>query len=228
MERVVVTGASRGLGLEFCRQFLREGYAVVAVVRRNAVPELETLKTIWPDRLHTRVLDVTDEAGVRQFGAEMARFPVSILVNNAGQIGPETFKGEAGQNVDTLDLALCRQLFEVNALAPLMLTLALLPSLVLSGRGRSVVMGSTVGCARETFGDYYGYRMGKASAHVAFATLGKDLLGPRRGVRHRVPRLGPHRPRRPGGLARAAPERGGHDPRDRRPRAGPGGQLHGL
>ncbi len=176
MERVVVTGASRGLGLEFCRQYLRAGYAVIAVVRREEVTELETLKTIWPDRFHTRALDVTDEAGVRRFGAEMAEFAVSVLVNNAGQIGPETHKGEPGQNVDTLDLALCRNLFEVNALAPLVMTLALLPSLAMSGRGRSVVMGSTIGCARETFGDYYGYRMSKAAAHVAFATLGKDLV----------------------------------------------------
>lgn len=176
MERVVITGAGRGIGLEFCRQFARQGFGVVAVTRNVAGhPSLQQLVAEYPETLHLKELDVTDFSAVVEFGMEISGLPVDILVNNAGQIGPESHKGEFGQTIGKLDYSVLRELFELNALAPLHMTECLVPSLSLSGRPRVFVLGSTVGCASETFGEYYGYRMSKAAAHIAFATLAKDL-----------------------------------------------------
>jgi NAD(P)-dependent dehydrogenase (short-subunit alcohol dehydrogenase family) len=176
MRRIVVSGANRGIGLEFCRQLLANGDAVIAIARQVPLaPSLEELKRLWPDTFHISTFDVTDHASVREFGEQVAALPVHILINNAGQIGPETHKGEDGQNLATLDPQLLSRLFEVNAIAPLVLTRALLPSLRLTGNAKVFVLGSTVGVAKQTFGDYYGYRMSKAAAHIAFATLAKDL-----------------------------------------------------
>jgi NAD(P)-dependent dehydrogenase (short-subunit alcohol dehydrogenase family) len=176
MRRVVVTGAARGLGLEFCRQFLELGDGVIAIVRAPAGnAKLDSLQRAWPETLHVRVLDVTDFEHVAEFGEELASFPVHILVNNAGEIGPETHKGESGQAFHSISLDLLERLYRVNSIAPLYLTQALFPSLRLAGNARTFVLGSTVGVAKETFGDYYAYRMSKAAVHVAFATLAKDL-----------------------------------------------------
>ncbi len=176
MRRVVVTGANRGLGLEFCTQFLEKGDCVVAVIRNAAAgPGLARLKELWPETLHFRTLDVTDAVEVTRFGLEMEQLPVDILINNAGQIGPEKHNGEEGQAADSLSFTVLRELFEVNALAPLRLTMALVPALLRAPQPKVFVMGSTVGVAAETFGDYYGYRMSKSAAHIAFASLAKDL-----------------------------------------------------
>jgi NAD(P)-dependent dehydrogenase (short-subunit alcohol dehydrogenase family) len=176
MQRIVITGAGRGLGLEFCRQYLERGDAVIGVARDVAAStELQALRDAWPQRLHLAEFDVTDFGAVDGFASGLSVMHVDILVNNAGAIGPETHKGESGQNLGTLDPRLLSRLFEVNAVSPVYLTRALLPSLRLSARPRAFVMGSTVGLPRETFGDYYGYRMSKAAAQVAFATLARDL-----------------------------------------------------
>jgi len=162
--------------LEFCRQFLECGDAVVAIVRRpDSVSALQLLKEEWPETLHFNFLDVTDFEAVNAFGREMQSLAIDILINNAGQIGPETHKGEQGQNLETLDPTLIANLTSVNAIAPLVLTKALLPSLALAHKPCTFLLGSTVGVARETFGDYYAYRMSKAAGHIAFATLAKDL-----------------------------------------------------
>lgn len=176
MRRIVVTGAARGLGLEFVRQFLELGDGVIAITRGTSERSaLEALRAAWPNTLHTREVDVTCYSDVAEFGKQLAPLPVDILINNAGQIGPETHKGELGQSVESLDITLLERLFSVNAIAPLFFTQALIPSLRLTGTAKTFVMGSTIGVAAETFGDYYGYRMSKAAAHIAFATLAKDL-----------------------------------------------------
>jgi NAD(P)-dependent dehydrogenase (short-subunit alcohol dehydrogenase family) len=176
MERIVVTGASRGIGLEFCRQFARRGDWVFALARHvELTSELIRLRDELPDLVHVRQLDVTDFAEAKIFAVEISTLPVDILINNAGQIGPETHRGQRGQAFGSIDYNVVRDLFEVNAVAALHLTECMLPSLKLSARARAFVLGSTVGCAAETFGDYHGYRMSKSAAHITFATLGKDL-----------------------------------------------------
>ena len=176
MERIVVTGAGRGLGLEFCRQYVRRGDAVIAVTRQvRPEPGLAELRAQWPETLHIRKLDVTDFSAVERFGAELAALPVDGLINNAGQIGPELHKGEQGQSLEHLDPAVFLRLYEVNAVAPLIFAASLLPSLQLASRPRVFVLGTTVGIANQTFGGYYAYAMSKAAAHVSYAALAKEL-----------------------------------------------------
>lgn len=176
MERIVVSGAGRGLGLEFCRQYLENGDGVVALAKNpSSSLGLYQLKNSYPNLLEIVGLDVANYADVAAFGTRISSLPVNILINNAGVIGPETHKGEAGQSVDTLDPQIIESMFRINAVGALMLTKALLPSLILANNPRVVVLGSTVALPRESFGDYYGYRMSKAAAHIAFATLAVDL-----------------------------------------------------
>jgi NAD(P)-dependent dehydrogenase (short-subunit alcohol dehydrogenase family) len=176
MRRIVISGVSRGLGREFCIQYLYRGEAVVGLCRSlQSCQSLIEYTHQTPQRLHLVELDVTDFDSVLAFGQQISGLPVDLLINNAGQIGPETHKGEAGQSVRDLNPDILDRLFKVNALAPLILTSALIPSLQQSAAAKAFVLGSTVGVAKETFGDYYGYRMSKSAAHIAFATLAKDL-----------------------------------------------------
>lgn len=176
MQRIVITGASRGLGLEFAKQYLELGDAVVATVRpQSNLESLRDLKRKYPSRLHFVSFDLSAFDEIERFAIKMAGLPVDVLINNAGQIGPETHKGEIGQALFNMDPSVLTRLFVVNAVAPLYLTKSLLPSLLQTAKPRVVALGTTVSIASQTFGDYYGYRMSKSAMNIAFATLAKEI-----------------------------------------------------
>jgi len=160
MKSCLVTGASRGIGLELCRQLRQGGYRVVAVCRQ-ASAELRALGCTVIEGI-----DVTDAASVARLAAGLAGERIDVLVNNAGIL--------ARDSLTELDFDAMRRQFEVNALAPLRITHALLPNL---GAGSKVViitsrMGSI---ADNGSGGYYGYRMSKAAVNIAGVSLARDL-----------------------------------------------------
>jgi NAD(P)-dependent dehydrogenase (short-subunit alcohol dehydrogenase family) len=160
MKTCLVTGAGRGIGLELCRQLRERGEKVIAVCRK-ASPELRAL-----DGRIVEGVEVTDDASVRQLAAELAGERIDVLVNNAGILSRES--------LDDLDFERIRRQFEVNALGPLRVTRALLPSL---GAGSKVaIITSRMGSIADNgSGGYYGYRMSKAAVNMAGVSLARDL-----------------------------------------------------
>lgn len=156
----VVTGANRGIGLELVRQLKARGDSVVAVCRTSA-PAL--------DALDVRVEsgnDVTNPTTWAKLADRLASDDIDLLVNNAGLLVEDTL-----EEVDPADV---RVQFELNALAPLLLTRALVPSL---GRGAKVALiTSRMGSIGDnSSGDHYGYRMSKAALNAAGVSLAHDL-----------------------------------------------------
>jgi NAD(P)-dependent dehydrogenase (short-subunit alcohol dehydrogenase family) len=160
MGLAVVTGANRGIGLELCRQLRMRGADVVAVCRQRS-PEL--------DALGVRVeegCDVTDEGARNRLASRFAGEAVDLLVHNAGMLVSDTLA-----DVEPHDV---RAQFELNALAPLFLTRALLPSL---HRGAKVALiTSRMGSMGDNgSGGYFGYRMSKAALNAAGVSLAIEL-----------------------------------------------------
>jgi NAD(P)-dependent dehydrogenase (short-subunit alcohol dehydrogenase family) len=160
MKTHLVTGASRGIGLELCRQLHKRGETVVAACRR-AGAEVKALGCEVIDGI-----EVSDDASVERLVVALGGRRVDVLVNNAGILSRES--------LDDLDAERIRRQFEVNALGPLRVTRALLANL---GAGSKVViitsrMGSI---ADNGSGGYYGYRMSKAAVNMAGASLAHDL-----------------------------------------------------
>ncbi len=160
MARIVVSGANRGIGLELVRQLAARGEKVIAACR-TASPELAALDL----EVHEGV-ELTDDASVTAFAAAVSHRPVDILVNNAGLLTSET--------LDDLDFDRMRRQYEVNTLAPLRLTRALLPAM---GEGAKVALvTSRVGSLADNgSGGNYGYRLSKAAANMAGINLSIDL-----------------------------------------------------
>lgn len=168
---VLVTGANRGIGLEFTRQLLDRGDTVHAVARDpESAPELSRLARSHPDRLRLHRCDVSDDAQVAALAKEIEG-PLDLLINNAG-IG-----GGAEASGQTLDIDEIRRVFEVNTLGPLRVIRALLPRL-LEGRTRKILnLTSRMGSIGEASGGYYPYRISKAALNMATKLLGNDLRG---------------------------------------------------
>ena len=88
MPTILITGANRGLGLEFARQYAEDGWTVIACCREPAnADELQALAAA-NDAVTVEQLDVTDFAQIEVLGAKYTGVPIDILLNNAGIIGP--------------------------------------------------------------------------------------------------------------------------------------------
>lgn len=165
--RFVVTGASRGIGLELVRQLAARGETVEAACR---APERASALSGIAGAVRVHRCDIGDPASVRAFAAALGDAPVDVVINNAGVWGGEH------QDLADLDLDEAARTFQVDALGPMRVTLALLPN-VRRGTGKKLAhitsgMGSI---GDNTSGGTYGYRMAKAALNMAARTLAMDL-----------------------------------------------------
>jgi len=165
---ILITGASRGIGLEFARQYLDRGDTVLAAARDPQAEPLQALRRRHPDRLRCHVLDVTRDDQAQALAAAVSA-PLDILINNAAVM-------DEPADLQHLDLADLAQVFAVDALGPLRVTRALLGPLR-RGHGKRVVhLSSGLGSISDnTSGGYYGYRMAKAALNMASRCLAHEL-----------------------------------------------------
>ncbi len=160
MGQYLVTGANRGIGLEYCRQLASRGEDVIAVCRKGS-GALEDLGL----RVEVGV-DMTDDASVEGLALRLRDTSLDVLINNAGTL-------EVDSLVD-MDLQSIRRQFEVNALGPLRVTRALLGNL--KSGSKVIIMTSLMGSLGDnTSGGFYGYRMSKAAVSMAGVSLACDL-----------------------------------------------------
>lgn len=156
----VITGANRGIGLELARQLKARGASVVAVCRKTS-PELDALGV----RVEEGV-DVTAPAAGAQLAERLAADEIDLLIHNAGMLVPDS--------LEAVDPARLRAQFELNAIAPLMLTHALAARLH-QGSKVALITSRMGSIADNGSGGYYGYRMSKAALNAAGVSLAHDL-----------------------------------------------------
>ncbi|MGH1461168.1 MAG: SDR family oxidoreductase [Neptuniibacter sp.] len=157
---VVITGASRGIGLSFASLYAKRGYHVYAACR-TASTELTALSVNIIDKI-----DVTDPESIQRLKSGLEGVEVNLLINNAGILRNEV--------LGDLNQATIRQQFETNALAPLLVTEAL--SNNLTNPSKVALITSRMGSVKDnTSGGRYGYRMSKAALNIAGVSLAHDL-----------------------------------------------------
>ncbi len=168
---VLITGANRGIGLEFCRQLTGRGDKVMAACRSCSSP-LQDLKDEVGDSLQLiEGADVTSAEGLARLRKGVEGAQIDLLINNAGLM--------EGVTLDELDIASIRRQFEINAIAPLQVTHALLGNL--SEAAKVCIVTSRMGSIDDNdSGGSYGYRMSKAAANMVGRSLSVDLAS--RGV----------------------------------------------
>jgi NAD(P)-dependent dehydrogenase (short-subunit alcohol dehydrogenase family) len=178
MKNILVTGGSRGIGLEFTRQYLKKGFQVFAVSRNpERSGELQKLKEEFDDRLSIHQLDVSAEDSrhrlFRQLSEEVGE--LDILVNNAGIASGNEERRYRFGNLDQDDL--CRCLL-VNSVAQLMMTQRFFPLLQKATRPIVVNISSDSGSiARKRGGGDtgYGYSSSKTALNMMTKMLSHEL-----------------------------------------------------
>ncbi len=163
MPTVLVAGASRGLGLEFVRQYAADGWRVIATARR---PEKADALRRAKAELHP--LDVTDLDAVRRFAEALRGEAIDVLVANAGVTGPRNMSAE------DVDAAGWLETFRVNAVAPLALAGAFRRHVARSPMRKMAAVTSRLGSIASTDGGRYVYRSSKAALNMAWRSFALD------------------------------------------------------
>lgn len=162
---IVITGANRGIGLALTRAYLSQGARVFALCRAAS----DKLKSTRADIIEG--IDVLDDSCLVELCDRIKSTlkpseTIDIVINNAGILTSESIHSMDFENVT-------RQ-FNVNSVAPLKVTLALLP-LLANGSKIAMITSRMGSMADNTSGGRYGYRMSKAALNAASVSLAYDL-----------------------------------------------------
>lgn len=171
MAIVLITGANRGLGLEFCRQYAGEGWAVIACCRKPEQSlELIRLARQYPV-IQMEALDVADFDQVDAVSRKLSNTAIDILINNAGVYGDTQANG-----FGRLDYEAWINTLRVNTLAPVKMAEAFLQQLMAGDKKLIVNVSSLMGSiADNDSGGSLLYRSSKAALNAAMKSLAIDL-----------------------------------------------------
>lgn len=164
-KNIVITGASRGIGFELCRLAVTDGHRVLAVARTTSKSiELSKLKEQFTTRLEIVDFDLFESTNFEKIVKKIEAWnSLDILINNAGVL------------IDAIDQESLVQAFQVNSIAPLLLTKALLSKLKPSKSPRVINITSKMGSISDnSSGGYYGYRASKAALNMFNKSLSID------------------------------------------------------
>jgi NAD(P)-dependent dehydrogenase (short-subunit alcohol dehydrogenase family) len=171
MPSVIITGANRGLGLEFARQYVADGWEVYATCRHPAsAKELCALAESGRDKLQIKAIDVTDPASIHVIAGELDGKAVDLLLNNAGIIGPR------GQTIGNIDYDAWSEVLAVNTMGPMRVSEVFAEHVARSECKLMVTLTSGMGSiADNSTGGSIIYRSSKAAVNMVMRSLAIDL-----------------------------------------------------
>lgn len=160
MATVVITGANRGIGLEFVKQYLAKGDQVIALCR-NTSDELSNTRAQVIEKV-----DVSSADSLENVLSTLSSLKIDLLINNAGVLTDESLDHMSAGNLEYQ--------FRVNAMGPLLVTQMLRHQLV-KGSKVALITSRMGSVTDNTSGGRYGYRMSKAALNIAGMSLAHDL-----------------------------------------------------
>lgn len=176
MNTWLVTGANRGIGLEYVRQLAAQGETVIATARDpERALELSAFAAANP-QVRIEALDLEDRASVTALGQRLSGVAIDVLLNNAGLYGGSWDNSSHRQSRDSMDYDLWEQIMRINVMAPFQLVQELRESLEAGQRKLVINMSSDLGSiANNAQGQSYAYRSSKAALNMVTKGLSVEL-----------------------------------------------------
>lgn len=167
MPTVLITGANRGLGLEFAKQYAADGWSVIATCRNpigvGELAEIEGDVAVYG-------LDVNNPPSLERFVADLDGRAIDVLINNAGVYGP---KGITAKDVTAEDWM---PVMQTNMMAPLFMARAMLDNVTKGDRKLIVNISSVMASIEKgSAGSEYIYRSSKAALNMVMACYAQEI-----------------------------------------------------
>ena len=170
MKTALITGANRGIGLEFVRQYATDGWRVLACARHES-PELLELAEKHPGRVEVCRLDVEDCDGIAGLSKKHSDLAIDLLINNAGVYSEKDEKGFSHTDCDEW-----AKVFRINTMAPLRMAEAFFQQVSRGGLKIIVSISSIMGSVSDnSSGGNYLYRSSKAALNMVAKSMAIDL-----------------------------------------------------
>jgi len=167
---VLISGSSRGIGLEITRRYAEKGWRVIATCRTPA--KALALQEIADAHANVTIdrLDVTDFEQIDALAAKYADTPIDVLLNNAGISG-----GSEAQQFGEFDFPVFNQVMAVNVIGPLRMSEAFIDNVAASEQKKIINIASGQGSITRNFGGQYFYRASKSALNMVMRTLSIEL-----------------------------------------------------
>ena len=171
MPSILVTGANRGLGLEFTKQYAATGWRVYAACREpTKANHLESLAKSSNGKVSVHHLDIEDFASIENLERELKDVSIDVLLNNAG------IYNDHDTSLGNTNYAAWEKALRVNTMAPLKMTEAFIEQVARSEKKIVIAITSRMGSiADNTSGGAYLYRSSKAAVNAVVRSLSFDL-----------------------------------------------------
>jgi NAD(P)-dependent dehydrogenase (short-subunit alcohol dehydrogenase family) len=167
-QTVMITGANRGIGLEYVKQYALDGWHVIACCRHLARAEALQALTKQYSQVRVYELDVGDFDQIESLAEALSSQPIALVINNAGVYPPSSFKNT--------DYDAWMRAFKINTMSSLKLAEVFMPHMVKAGRAKFVAMTSKMGSiADNTSGGEYSYRSTKTALNMVIKSLSWDV-----------------------------------------------------
>ena len=170
MATILVTGANRGLGIEFVEQYLNDGNEVIATYR-NENSSMDLIK-MGNERSNLKLLqlDVSSNKSLNSFAENLGDSPIDIFINNAGVYGP---RNSSFGNVDEENWI---PAIKINAIAPILLTQLIIKNIRSGADKKLIFVTSKMGSIDDNKGGgAYVYRSSKTALNAVVKSLSVDL-----------------------------------------------------
>ena len=167
---ILITGTNRGIGLEFVKHYIKNNEKVIATCRnRNSAKDLLELENTT-NNLSLVELDVSNPNSINNFTSKIAGLPIDTFISNAGVSGPKNIEFGNFDAKEWLDV------FNINTIAPLLITQKILKNLRLGKDKKLAFISSKVGSIEDnTSGGMYIYRTSKTALNQVIKSLSIDF-----------------------------------------------------
>lgn len=171
MSTVLITGASRGIGLEFVRQYLADGWRILACCRNPAAADkLADLAASSGGKVTVHALDVDNVASAAALKQELAGVGIDVLINNAG------INNHRDNGIGTMDYAAWETAMRTNVMGPMKVTEALIDNLLSGEQKKLITISSRMGSISENeAANAITYRSTKAGVNMVMSCLANGL-----------------------------------------------------
>tara|TARA_B100000900_G_scaffold158549_1_gene134762 strand:- start:251 stop:958 length:708 start_codon:yes stop_codon:yes gene_type:complete len=175
MRTVLVTGANRGIGLEFVKQYASDDDQVIAICRNDDYTD--ELKIISKkNNILIKLADMSDFQSIDLLQNELSGIPIDIIINNAGVFGPKAqADGDLRQSFGHMNYDVWRKLMDINTLAPYKIVESFIENIRLGKDKKVVTISSSIASIEDVSSGVNAYRASKCAVNMVMASLAMEL-----------------------------------------------------